>query len=128
MPMLYKTGAVVLMARNLDAQPCRRFQQLVRQSGWSWGPFEEELREKLIDHIGQCRTCLEQVDGVKDRLEFFPVFIVILVPAELYERIKRDRQRMRQEKNDEPQGPGFQELVSVAAGATSATRPNESAK
>ncbi|GLZ30171.1 hypothetical protein Lesp02_23610 [Lentzea sp. NBRC 105346] len=89
-PQLYDTVAVTMMARGRSGRPCRGFRKMLAEAHWQSGPLGESLARTLINHVDQCKRCQEHRERLKKTLELLPVFFAILVPAEVYARIKED--------------------------------------
>jgi RNA polymerase sigma factor (sigma-70 family) len=55
-PKLADMVATVLMAR-ICREACTKFDSYLQAAGWVGGPFSNDLRQRLVQHISGCPTC-----------------------------------------------------------------------
>jgi RNA polymerase sigma factor (sigma-70 family) len=84
-PKLVDAVGTLLMARTCR-EACPKFDSYLQAAGWAGGPFSDELRRRLMQHISGCPTCKSARSRDK-WIVFLPSLVPVLVAPELHQRI-----------------------------------------
>ena len=81
--------AGTLMIVDTCRQVCPRLDGYLQAAGWQDGPFDEQLRQRLMQHIPGCRVCAPARRRAMTWVEMLPVVVPVLVPERLQREIVR---------------------------------------
>jgi DNA-directed RNA polymerase specialized sigma24 family protein len=87
-PKLAQTASTLLMARTCR-EACPKFDSYLQGAEWAGGPFSDELRQRLMQHVSSCPTCKSTRSREMKWIGILPAVAPVLVAPELYQRIMK---------------------------------------
>ena len=102
-----------LMVVDGCRQACSRLDSYLQAADWQGGPFDEQLRQRLMQHIAGCNICEPARRRAMTWVEMLPVVVPIVVPEDLHRRVM---DALRREEDDSDRRRSRRPVAAVAPG------------